>query len=56
MKDSDPVPSSAELTESIRKMRAELLRIDEKIERETHVPEGYRLVFTSDGYSVVRVR
>ena len=56
MKDSDPAPSSAELTESIKKMRAELRRIDEKIERETHVPEGYRLVFTSDGYSVVRVR
>ena len=57
MKDSELALILAELADPANmRLENELRRIEEKIVRETHVPEGYRLVLTSDGYSVVRVR
>ena len=57
MKDSELALILAELADPANmRLENELRRIEEKIVRETHVPEGYRLVFASDGYSVVRVR
>lgn len=57
MKDSELALIFTELADPANmRLENELRRIEEKIVRETHVPEGYRLVLTSDGYSVVRVR